>query len=333
MRYNVVRLHFHPYPKDLKERISAFIDSPTMDLLSELDIPIALEHVEAYREAMRLSKIPDESVDLVSMHGQTLWHSPGRFSLQIGNPDLVAVRTGKFVVSDFRRKDIAVGGEGAPITPHIDYCIFGRSGRTVALNNIGGISNVTLIHGDRVLAFDTGPGNALMDAVARKFFGLDYDPMGEIASKGSVKVDVAEEVLRGDRYVHVEPPKSTGKEYYNEDFLKRFAVDDPYDLMATVTYYTALTIAFSYENYVYTEAFPEIVYFSGGGTKNRTLMGFLKDMLGSKIVTFSETFSDFKEAIWFALLGSEFLRGNPSNIPSVTGASKRVVLGRLSTPF
>ncbi len=333
--FDILKLHFHPYPRTLKDKILEFLFHPSMDLLSELDNPIAEEHVKAYREIVEKSGVNEESIDLVAMHGQTVWHSPKKFSLQMGNPDLVAVKTGKLVIADFRRKDLALRGEGAPITPYVDYCVFHRSGKVIALNNIGGISNVTLLT-ERIsdlLAFDTGPGNALIDTVCRKYFQMEFDANGELASRGRVRFDIAHEVLKNDEYVNEPPPKSTGKEFYNEEFLKRFEIEDPLDLLATVTYYTALTISYSYEKYVYKQAVPETVYFSGGGTKNKTLMKFLRDLLEPKILIFSETFSDFKEAIWFAILGSEFFKGAFTNVPSVTGASGKIVLGRLSTPW
>ena len=332
VEFDVLGLHFHPYPEELRYSISSFLEAPSVEGLSELDIPVALEHVKAYEDALDSSGVPEKSIDLISMHGQTLWHSPRKMSIQVGNPDLVAVETGKFVVSDFRRKDIALGGEGAPITPYVDHCVFGRSGKVIALNNIGGMSNVTLVTGDvsNVLAFDTGPGNALIDIVAKRYFGLDYDPDGEIALSGNVMEDEAVKVLESDDYIRKPPPKSTGKERYNADFLKRFNISDPHDLMATVTYYTALTIKVSYDMFLKPK--PSVVYFSGGGVKNRALMGFIEELLDIRVLKFSERFSDFKEAMWFAVLGSEFLRSEFSNIPSVTGARDWGLLGRLSVP-
>ncbi len=332
LRYKVLELCFHPYPESVKSKIEKFLKNQDIEILSELDIDIALEHVRALKKCRYLPK-----VDLISMHGQTVWHSPRKKSLQIGNADLVAIQTGKIVVSDFRSKDIAAGGEGAPITPYIDYCIFSKS-KTIALNNIGGISNLTVIGNspEEVLAFDTGPGNALIDIAAREKFGVDYDEGGKFALSGKIFEDVAKRVLESDEYIWKNPPKSTGKEYYNSDFLKRFDIENPHDLIATTTYYTALTMRKSYEMYVLTRFPVKSVYLSGGGTKNPALLRFIEKELskiGIRTFVFSERFSDFKEAIWFALLGNEFAKGHFSNLPSVTGARKRVALGKISVPW
>ena len=332
MRYDTVELCFHPYPEDLKRDLRKFVSSPDFELLSDLDLRVAKSYVEALRKCRGF-----DSVEFIAMHGQTVWHSPRKMSLQIGNADFVAIETGKFVISDFRSKDIAVGGEGAPLTPYIDYCVFSK--KNIALNNIGGISNVTVLTEsfDELMAFDTGPGNALIDLAVWKYFGLDFDEDGKIASSGKVHEEIALKVLKEDDYFWIPPPKSTGKEYYNEDFLKKFEViPDPRDLVATVTYYTALTIFKSYEEYVFPKVKVEKVYLSGGGARNPVLVVHLERLFSNrkvKILRFGKKFSDFKEAIWFALLGNEFLKGHFSNAPSVTGANRRVSLGKLSVPW
>ncbi len=332
LRYRVLELCFHPYPESVKLKIEKFLKDQDVEILSELDVDIALEHVKALRKCRHLPE-----VDLIAMHGQTVWHSPKKKSFQIGNADIVAIQTGKIVLSDFRSKDIAVGGEGAPITPYIDYCIFSKS-KTIALNNIGGISNLTVVgkSPEDVLAFDTGPGNALIDIVAREEFGIDYDKSGHLATLGNVHEDIAKRVLRSDEYVWKNPPKSTGKEYYNSDFLKKFDIGNSYDLIATVTYYTALTMRKSYEMYVFPKYAVKRVYLSGGGAKNPALLKFIKKELseiGIRTFVFSKKFSDFKEAIWFALLGNEFAKGHFSNLTSVTGAKRRAALGKISVPW
>ena len=331
--YGVVELCFLAYPKSLKGKIRSFIERPNMKIMAELDIEVAKEYVKALKSCKSY-----DSVEIVSMHGQTIWHVPRKMSLQIGSPDIVSVETGKIVVSDFRRKDIAVGGEGAPLVPYVDFCIFSKKKEPIALVNIGGISNVTVLSQniDDLLAFDMGPGNALLDFTVRKYFRLDYDEGGKIAKKGKVHHDVAKDVLNGDEYMVKPPPKSTGKEYYNESFIKRFDIDDPYDLVATLSYYTALSIRSSFERFILPKFEVKKAYFSGGGTKNDFMMAMIKkelEEIGVKVFVFSEKFSDFKEAIWFALLGNEFFKGKFSNAPAVTGARKKVLLGRLSTPF
>jgi anhydro-N-acetylmuramic acid kinase len=334
MNYKVLELCFHPYSEDLKKKLRRFISSPDMSLLAEIDLEVAKSYVEAIKSCRKFN-----FVEAVSMHGQTVWHVPKKISVQIGNADFVAIQTGKPVISDFRSKDIAAGGEGAPLTPYVDYCVFSRSGKRIALNNIGGISNVTVITEkfEDLLAFDTGPGNALIDIAVKKFFDMDLDKDGKIALSGKVDKDVAKRVFEEDEYMKIPPPKSTGKEYYNEKFLKRFYdIKGPQDIVATVTYYTAFTIFKSYEMFIFPKTDVRAIYLSGGGAKNPALLKHLKDLFlrrNVKVFRFHEKFSDFKEAIWFAILGNEFLKGHFSNAPSVTGASSKVTLGKLSVPW
>ncbi|MCD6450202.1 MAG: anhydro-N-acetylmuramic acid kinase [Thermotogaceae bacterium] len=331
--YCVVELCFHAYPDSLKEKIRSFIERPSMEIMAELDVEIAKEYVKALKNCKSF-----DSVEVVSMHGQTIWHIPRKMSLQIGSADIVAVETGKVVVSDFRRKDIAAGGEGAPLVPYVDFCVFSKKKEPIALINIGGISNVTVLSQNinDLLAFDMGPGNTLLDFAVKKYFGLDFDENGKIAKKGKIHYDIAKEVLNSDEYIMKSPPKSTGKEYYNESFMRRFGIDDPYDLVATLSYYTALSIKTSFERFILSKSDVKKAYFSGGGTKNDFMMAMIKkelEEIGVRVFTFNERFSDFKEAIWFSLLGNEFFRGKFSNVPAVTGAKNKVILGRLSLPY
>ncbi|RKX50402.1 MAG: anhydro-N-acetylmuramic acid kinase [Thermotogae bacterium] len=334
-KYQLLYADTFEYPQTLKELLTRFTNHPRMEDLALLDWWIGKLHVEAICEALEKSGISKESVDLISMHGQTVWHDPKKMSLQIGNADMVSSEIGKLVVCDFRSGDIATGGEGAPLTPYVDYIVFGKGKKTILLNNIGGISNVTVVTDDLhdLIAFDTGPGNVLINLAVKRYFNLEYDPDGEIASKGVVKEEVVHRVLKSDEYIHISPPKSTGREYYNSTFLDRFQVSDPYDLVATVTYYTAYTMYYAYKRFIFSKYDVKYIYLSGGGARNRTLVRYLRNLMPEKrIVRFSDTFSKYKEAIWFAILGNEFINSYPSDLRPITGARKRKILGRLAVP-
>ena len=334
-KYKLLYAYTLDYPQKIRDLLMKFVNHPDIKYLAHLDWWIGKLHVEAIYKALEKSSISRESVDFIAMHGQTVWHEPKKMSLQIGNADIVSSETGKLVICDFRSGDIAVGGEGAPLTPYVDYIVFAKSKKTLLLNNIGGISNVTVITNDlnKIIAFDIGPGNVLINLAVKKHFDLEYDPNGEIASKGNVREEVIQKVLKHDEYVHISPPKSTGREYYNSSFLEMFQIDDPYDLVATVTYYTAYTMYYAYKKFVCPNYDIKYIYLSGGGARNKTLIKYLKNLLPKKrIIRFSDTFSKYKEAIWFAILGNEFINSYPVWLGSVTGAKKRKILGKLAVP-
>jgi len=334
-KYQLLYADTFGYPQTLKELLTGFTNHPEMKDLALLDWWIGKLHVKAICKALEKSGISKDSVDLISIHGQTVWHEPKKMSLQIGNADMVSSEIEKLVVCDFRSGDIATGGEGAPLTPYVDYIVFGKGKKTILLNNIGGISNVTVVTDNLhdLIAFDTGPGNVLINLTVKRYFNLEYDPDGEIASKGVVKEEVVHKVLKSDEYIHISPPKSTGREYYNSSFLDRFQISDPYDLVATVTYYTAYTMYYAYKRFIFPKYDVKYIYLSGGGTRNRTLVRYLRNLMPEKrIVRFSDTFSKYKEAIWFAILGNEFINSYPSDLRSITGARKRKILGRLAVP-
>lgn len=334
-KYKLLYAYTLDYPQKIRDLLIKFVNHPDIKYLAYLDWWIGKLHVKAIYEAFEKSSVSRESVDFIAMHGQTVWHEPKKMSLQIGNADIVSSETGKLVICDFRSGDIAVGGEGAPLTPYVDYIVFAKSRKTLLLNNIGGISNVTVITNDlnKIIAFDTGPGNVLINLAVKKHFDLEYDQNGEIASKGKVREEVIQKVLKYDEYVHISPPKSTGREYYNSSFLEMFQIDDPYDLVATVTYYTAYTMCYAYKKFVFPNYDIKYIYLSGGGARNKTLIKYLKALLPEKrIIRFSDTFSKYKEAIWFAILGNEFINSYPIWLGSVTGAKKSKILGKLAVP-
>lgn len=295
--------------------------------------------------------ISREAIDLIGNHGQTLWHIPQeetylgyrqRSTLQLGEDAMLAEHFDCPVIGDFRVRDVAAGGLGAPLVPYTEYLLFRSDTECVALQNIGGIGNVTVMPAgcalDDVLAFDTGPGNMVMDQlVARLTEGrAAYDAGGELAARGRVDEALLRWLLDDD-YLRLPPPKTTGREKYGPayvDALVRRAEASGVsltDALATVTRFTAETIALALRNFA--PASPARLVVGGGGSMNATLMAHLRDALpGCRVMTGEEMGidSNAKEAVAFALLANEALFASENNAPSATGARHPVVMGKIS---
>jgi anhydro-N-acetylmuramic acid kinase len=288
-------------------------------------------------------------VDLVGSHGQTVWHQPPSTgllpaTLQLGEPSVIAARTGLPTVADFRVADVAVGGEGAPLVPYADWVLYRRAGRARALQNIGGIANVTVV-GERVedvLAFDNGPGNMMIDVLAARVSGGQdaFDRDGAWSARGRVQPDLLARLL-DDEYLRRPPPKSTGRERYGRAAVEAWAAAHadraPADLLATLVAFSARAIADSYRAFVLPRVSPSLdeVLVCGGGAHNHTLMAELGRALAPLPVRpFDEggVSADAKEAVAFALLAVEAVHGQPANLPSVTGAARPAVLGKICLP-
>ena len=288
-------------------------------------------------------------VELIGCHGQTVYHEGGVHTLQIGEPAVLAQRTGVPVVSNFRARDIAAGGQGAPLVPYVDYLLFRHPTHTRIALNIGGIANITIIPGgaapEQIVAFDTGPGNMVIDALAREYTKgkLNYDRGGKIAESGKVNRALLDELL-ADPYYSRRPPKSAGREQYGAELIARLRkVGLPLkDLISTATVLTAATIAMGVrlaQRTQRTRARMPVVQgrtdliVSGGGVHNPQILahlaGFLPDIAISKSRDHGID-ADAKEAIAFAILAYETWRRKPSNLPSATGARHPVVLGSIT---
>jgi len=287
-------------------------------------------------------------IDLIGSHGQTLWHEPpvdGMGStLQLGEPAVIAEMTGVPVVSNFRTRDMAVGGQGAPLVPLADALLLSHPTTIRAIQNIGGIANLTAIAAgvgsDRVLAFDTGPGNMVIDAVTQRLFKRAFDDGGRIAATGKVIEPVLTRLLTNP-FFRAKPPKTAGREEFGRDFVREFVRlcgrAGKQDVVATATALTARSIADAIDRFVLRkskDSFQELI-LSGGGAKNATLVAMLRENLTPRgiAVRFSDEFglpSQAKEAIAFAVLAYETWHRRPSNIPSATGASRPAILGKIS---
>ncbi len=284
--------------------------------------------------------------DFISSHGQTIFHYPFdekiddismKSTLQIGESSVIAQETGCLTISNFRESDMAQNGQGAPLVCFADEMWFKNKGKNFAIQNIGGISNVTVVSKDfDTFGFDTGLGNIMIDYCVGKYFGKTYDKDGEIAASGIVS-DNWLECLLADEYYFIEPPKSTGREYFSTHYIEnalKYAPSDPKDIIATVTALTARTIAQSYERFIYPNVGLHEAVICGGGAYNKTLMKMLRAYLPKHIdLTTCEDYgisNNFKEVMAFALLGFCAYYGIPNNLPCCTGANKRVVMGKFT---
>lgn len=284
--------------------------------------------------------------DFISSHGQTIYHYPFdekidnislKSTLQIGESSVIVQQTGCMTISNFREADIAQNGQGAPLVCFADEVWFKNKHKNFAIQNIGGISNVTVVSPDyETFGFDTGLGNIMIDYCAGKYFGKSYDKDGEIAAAGIVSDNWLECLLQED-YYFVEPPKSTGREYFSSQYIEnalKYAPEDPKDIIATVTALTARTIALSYERFIYPNVGLHEAVICGGGAYNKTLMEMLRTYLPKHIdLKTCEEYgisNNFKEVMAFALLGYCTYYGIPNNLPCCTGANKRVVMGKIS---
>lgn len=286
--------------------------------------------------------------DLISSHGQTVYHYPfdekidginSKSTLQIGESAVIAQNTGCITISNFREADIARNGQGAPLVCFADDVWFKPFHKNFAIQNIGGISNVTVVSPDiATFGFDTGAGNVMIDYCTQKFFNKPYDKDGEIALSGIISDNWLECLLQ-DEYYFMEPPKSTGREYFSQKYIEnalKYAPSEPKDIIATVTALTAKTIAQSYERFIYPELGLHEAVICGGGAYNKTLMKMLRTYLPKHVdLKTCEDYgisNNFKEVMAFALLGYCSYYGIPDNLPCCTGADKRVVLGKITQP-
>ena len=335
-----------PYDEPRREAIHGAILAGSADALCGIHADLGEWLGEAAVRVCDEAGVARERVAAVGSHGQTIWHRPpaeGRrgATLQLGDPATIAERTGCAVVSDFRTRDMAAGGQGAPLVPWVDQVLFSLPGRSRALQNIGGIGNVTWVpprgSAESCFAFDTGPGNALIDAAVELATGgrLTFDRDGQLAARGEVDRALLEELLRHP-YFGQEPPKSTGREEFGRPFVLRLAEavqpegdGDWLDLIATLTELTARTIADAYRRWLLPRGVDEAV-MTGGGARNPTLVARIRDLLHPLPVLGGEVLGvdpEQKEAVAFAVLAWAHLRGIPANVPAATGAAGPRVLG------
>ena len=352
-RVELLGFHSHPFEAEVRDRIFDLFQPETsrVDELCQMNFLIGEVFAEAGLAVIREAGLEPGEVDLIGSHGQTIYHLPPQAgveyvpsTLQIGEPAVIAYRTGIPTIANFRVADLAAGGQGAPLVPYVDFLLFRQADRTVALQNIGGISNVTLIPagaaGSEVLASDTGPGNMIIDSVIEILTeGVErYDNAGQFAAQGNVCESLLGEWL-GHPFITAHPPKTTGREAFGRQFANQ-AIQQaqdwnvaPADLVATLTAFTAETIFDYYRRFLFPHYSVDEIYISGGGLHNLTLMEHLERLFQPIPLLPIESIgisSDAKEAIAFAVLANEAIHGHPTNLPQVTGASQPMVLGTFS---
>jgi anhydro-N-acetylmuramic acid kinase len=344
-RCTVMKTAAVEYPAELRDELLRASRNPagcTVDKIGHLDQWVGECFRDATRELLTRAGIDPSSVRAIGSHGQTIRHQPRAarpFTLQIGDANIIVAGTGITTVADFRRRDIAVGGEGAPLTPAFHQWLFTSKESVRAVLNIGGIANVTMVSSPEVVGFDTGPGNTLLDSWARTNLNRSFDEGGNWARSGTVSAPLLIEML-SDPYFTLAPPKSTGFEYFNGAWLKSklASVTDANlaaaDIQATLAELTARTIATSILHH--SPAIEEVLV-CGGGIHNTDLIQRLRSYLSGTQVTSTDAFGlhpDWVEAAAFAWLAKRCLEGKPGNLPAVTGAGRAEILGAvyLRTP-
>ena len=343
---------FCPYPDELRNELLALCSPETADLekITAMNMYLAQEFAKAVNQLIKQSGVPHEQILFVASHGQTIFHKPlgtGRLAdvpgtLQIGDLSVLSELTGLPAVGDFRTADMAAGGQGAPLISFIDYILFRDPDTSRAIQNIGGIGNVTFLPAgvkeDEIISFDTGPGNMVIDAIVSAVTGgaQHYDEDGRIAASGQVNDAFLDELMEHP-YFSAAPPKTTGRELFDKRFVEKLmkraaelGLSDP-DLVATVTAWTARTISQSCRAF-FDGKLDELI-IAGGGSYNPYLLERLRQDLPGTAIKTHDAFglpSDLKEAAGFAVFGWHTLNGTPNQLPSATGAEHPVIMGKIA---
>jgi anhydro-N-acetylmuramic acid kinase len=342
-----------PYPAGLRRLIlkNSTPETSRVDDIARLNFLLAGLYADAVRALARKGHVKLADIALIGSHGQTIQHLPKpytmfgrkiRATLQIGDPSVLAALTGICSVGDFRVGDLAVGGQGAPLVPYFDWLVFRSTTKNRLLLNIGGIANITVLPknctADEVVAFDTGPGNMVVDSLMHEFYGKPFDDRGNTAASGAVSLELFSRMMRHP-YLKTRPPKSTGREEFGKEFvrelLKHTRGYDREDVVATASQFTAYAVYDGYRKFVGGKMKVDEVIVSGGGSKNRFFLDELCRYFGGTRIRQADEFgvsAEAKEATCFAVLAHETAAGHPTNLPRVTGAKRKVVLGKVCFP-
>ncbi len=343
-RAETIAFRTEPFP-DRHREVVLNLGSANAETVCRYNFILGELFAQAALAVIEQAGITREQVDLVGSHGQTIVHIPRGShekgaTLQIGEGDVIAERVGAPVVSDFRTRDVAAGGEGAPLASYVDYLLFQRPGPPRLTLNLGGIANLTVVTEtvEDVFGFDTGPANMPMDEAVRIITGGEehFDRNGARAARGRVDENLLHKLL-SHNFMALPPPKTTGREMFGRDFvlplLRGKGVSTAEDVIATLTAFTAHSIRRAIEEFVRPRHQPREMLVSGGGVHNPVLMGHLRKLhTDMAVVSLAEAGvdPDAKEALIFAVLANETIHGNPNNLPGATGAHWPVVLGKIS---
>lgn len=349
-------LNFKNFPYDENVRVRIFElfnkDRCRIDHLCHMNFMLGELFADAAIKLTEDSGLKMEDIDIIGSHGQTVYHMPDlvedngfkvRSTLQIGEPSVIAERTGVVTVADFRVRDVAAGGQGAPLVPYTEYILYRDERRCVGLQNIGGIGNITVLPKgcsiDDIYAFDTGPGNMVIDETVRRVTkgNRNFDMDGKMASRGKVCLELLNKLMQ-DSYFVRKPPKTTGREYFGSQYTDRLFEEaekmgiGSLDLIATATALTAESITRSLNRFVIPRNGLDRLIIGGGGSYNTALINMIKTNLPGVLVLTQEDIglnSDAKEAVAFAVLANETINGNCNNVPGATGAKRKVILGKI----
>lgn len=342
-----------PYDSSLRTRLLEIASGISYGSEEICKVNFLLGHLfaAACLEVCKKARIKTSEIDFIGSHGHTIYHQPNPIiyfdhsitsTLQIGEAAIISEVMGCPVIADFRVRDMAAGGLGAPLVPYTEYLLYSKKGKNIALQNIGGIGNITYLPAncvmDQILAFDTGPGNMVINALVSIYTNnqYNYDNNGDIAKSGVINMSLLSWLLQ-DKYIHSKPPKTTGREYYGADFVKELLhkadcleINLP-DTIATATMFTAKSIELGIVNFL--PQLPDELIVGGGGSQNNTLMSNIKTCLPRCKVMTNEDLgldSNAKEAVAFAVLANETLFGYSNNVPTATGAGHSVVMGKIT---
>jgi len=341
---------YTPYPDKLGSEVGKAFDGPT-SLVCSLNFELGEFFAAAALGAVKEAGLKIEDVDLIGSHGQTIYHVPpgatgggagkAGSTLQIGEGAVIARRTGAVTINDFRTADMAAGGHGAPLVPLADWVMFRRPGKVTALQNIGGIANVTVVTEDLdgVMGFDTGPGNSLIDETVRILTRgrIKYDKGGKLAASGEIIPKLMQKLV-ANPYFKKKPPKSTGRETFGKALAEKIVAEHraarKEDILCTLTHLSAMSIRAAYDDFVFpAHGKLDRIALCGGGAGNDFLVSLLRRLFeGIPVIDIEELGvpAQAREALCFAVLANETMSGNPGNVPSVTGAGSGAILGKIN---
>ncbi len=360
LRVRLLAFENKPYNKETRNALFELFNplAATVDKVGRMNFLLGELFAEAAQSVIKKAGLSSSGVDLIGSHGQTVYHGPvpvpfcGRSvacTVQIGEGAVIADRTGIPCVSDFRVADMAAGGQGAPLVPFTEYLLYRDPARNILLLNLGGIGNITAIPAacepNEIFAFDTGPGNMMIDALVSRLTDgrLTMDTGGALAGRGRIRQDLLS-LITGDPYFLLPPPKSTGRELFGSDYVERLlnymtnkgiSLEDG---AATLTYATAWSVKDAYLRFIHKRIKASRLIIGGGGSYNPVLVNYLRrefESLGVETLTQEDLGhnSDAKEAVAFAVLADCTAAGKTNSLPSVTGAARPVVMGKISLPL
>ncbi len=343
MSMELVKFVTESMPDDWRMRIRKAFAADTREIC-KINFDLGRYLSERIIHFCREASLPLNQLDAIGCHGQTLYHVNNHSTLQTGEADVIASQTQTLVISDFRTADIAVGGSGAPLVPYLDQLLFKDRAGPIALQNIGGIGNVTYLPKDPahdIIAFDTGPGNAILNELVEIMTGGEhnFDRDAFLSSQGECDKNLLSDLLKHP-YFLIDPPKSTGREEFGAEYITQLRLKhpnesiSPHNLLRTLVSLVSHSIANAYERFF---PIPEQIYLSGGGAHHPLILKELKELLGEQKVAIFQPengiSADAKEAVAFAVLAHERINNTPTNLPGVTGAKMRTTLGKVSIPY